>query len=98
VTYAEARAALAAARRAARLSPQAAVRARARLEERWRELATIGVADLVVRAAGDLADRHALRGYDAIHLATALASADAMATWDADLAAAGRLEGLAVVP
>ncbi|MDQ3210067.1 MAG: type II toxin-antitoxin system VapC family toxin [Actinomycetota bacterium] len=48
--------------------------------------------------AGDLAQRHALRGYDAVHLATALSVGQAlMATWDAELAHAAGDAGLAVV-
>ena len=57
--------------------------------------------DEVVRHAGDLAERHALRGYDAVHLASALAAAadDAvLVTWDDDLGRAARAEGLAIVP
>ena len=51
----------------------------------------IGVDAALARAAGDLAERHALRGYDAVHLASAIAIDDpglVMATWDRNLAAA----------
>jgi predicted nucleic acid-binding protein len=55
------------------------------------ELDVIGLDATLARAAGELAERHALRGYDAVHLASALAIDDprlVMATWDRDLAAA----------
>ena len=51
--------------------------------------------------AGELAERHALRGYDAVHLSTALAVADpdlVMATWDEDLARAAAALGRPAVP
>lgn len=55
----------------------------------------------MTRQAGDLAERHALRGYDAVHLATALALKDpdlVFVTWDRDLSAAARAAGRAVAP
>jgi uncharacterized protein len=54
-----------------------------------------------VRHAGHLAERHELRGYDAVHLASALdviAGEEPLVTWDTALADAARLEGLSVVP
>lgn len=53
----------------------------------------------VARSAGNLAEAHKLRGYDALHLAAALAPADpglAMATWDSDLIRAGPAAGLSL--
>jgi predicted nucleic acid-binding protein len=50
-------------------------------------------------AAGELAQRHGLRGHDAVHLAAALAAGDSdlvLATGDADLAASAASLGLAV--
>jgi len=56
----------------------------------------------LARHAGDLAERHALRGYDAVHLASALAidvpGELVIATWDGELAAAAVAEGRMVVP
>jgi len=60
----------------------------------------IGLDATLARAAGELAERHALRGYDAVHLASAIAIEDpdlVMATWDRDLAAAAA-QHRAVVP
>jgi uncharacterized protein len=48
-----------------------------------------------------LTHRHGLRGYDAVHLASALALTSTrivLATWDADLRRAAVTEGLAVAP
>lgn len=50
---------------------------------------------------GALAETHALCGYDAVHLASAIAIADpalVVATWDRDLADAAVRAGYAVVP
>lgn len=98
VTYAEARASLGAAARAGRVDGDGLERSRARLENLWRRLYVIDVTDLTVRMAGDLAERHALRGFDALHLATSLAlgAGSTFVTWDRRLADAARDRGLAV--
>lgn len=61
----------------------------------------IGLDAPLARTAGALAERHALRGYDAVHLASA-AAIDAphlvVATWDRDLADAAIAQELAVAP
>lgn len=69
--YPEARAALAAARRAGRLRSSGARTARASLEELWAAVEVIELTPRLAGRAGDLADRHSLRGYDAVHLASA---------------------------
>ena len=98
ITYAQARAALAAAARDRRLVGGARAEARRQLDDRWRELATASVSDDVVHLAGDLSDREGPRGYDAVHLATA-ALVDAgdvlFVTWDAPLAHAAARAGMA---
>lgn len=96
LSYAEARAALAAAGRAKRLSDKGLHHAKKSLERRFQEIDLIEVTSDVARSAGDLAERHALRGYDAVHLASALtlnAGSVVIVTWDRDLAQAGRAEG-----
>ncbi len=101
LVYPEARAAVAAAHRNGRLDAtqlRAAVRA---IDEIYEELTKVAVDAALARAAGGLAERRALRGYDAVHLASAFAidSPDVvLATWDRALAAAAVEEGLAVVP
>jgi predicted nucleic acid-binding protein len=60
----------------------------------------IGLDAALAQAAGELGQRHALRGYDAVHLASAIAIEDpdlVMVTWDFDLAAA-TAQHRAVVP
>lgn len=101
LVYPEARAAAAAAHRNGRLDAaqlRAAVRA---IDGIYEELTKISVDAALARTAGELAERRALRGYDAVHLASALAidSPDVvLATWDAALAAAAVEEGLVVAP
>ena len=100
IAYAEGRAALALAQRAGRL-PRGYHGARTSFDNAYDELEAVDVSDDIARYAGDLAERHALRGYDAVHLASALATAadDAvLVTWDDDLGRAARAEGLAIVP
>jgi len=96
ITYAEARAALARAGRDGRTTPREQATARRGLDMRWDALRQIGVTDGLVRLAGDLADRRALRGYDAVHLASALILGGevVMATWDRELSDAASEEGL----
>jgi uncharacterized protein len=102
IAYAEARAALAAAHRAGRLSDGRRRRTRALLDRRWAEIARIEVTNAIVGLAGDLAEREALRGYDAVHLATALTTgADdevLMVTWDRPLSEAAHRLGCSVAP
>lgn len=99
IAYAEGRAALALARRSGRL-PRGYQGARTSFDNAYDELEAVDVSDEIVRHAGDLAERHALRGYDAVHLASALAAGDdaVVVTWDDDLGHAARAEGLAIVP
>jgi predicted nucleic acid-binding protein len=99
LTYPESRAALAAAHRASRLSARRLRDAKGALETRFQEVDVVEVTDGVVRRAGDLCDSHALRGYDAVHLASALLidTPDVvLATWDVELAEAARIVGLDV--
>lgn len=99
LTYAEARAALAAARRGRRLSPRGLNEAKRAFEAIWGQMDLVEVTHGVVRSAGDLCDAHGLRGYDAVHLASAMiieAPDLVMATWDEDLSRAAVTAGLDV--
>jgi predicted nucleic acid-binding protein len=101
LAYPEARAALAAARRAERLTGRGHDRAVAELEALSSELTVVGVDERLARHAGQLAFEHGLRGYDAVHLASALALDAAetiLVTWDHDLSTAAAGAGLAVAP
>ncbi len=99
IAYVEARAALAWARRGGRLAAGDLERAKAALDDRFRSLDHVEVSASIVDSAADLAELHGLRGYDAVHLASALALEDSeliVVTWDRDLARAAGTEGLAV--
>jgi predicted nucleic acid-binding protein len=99
ITYAEARAALAAASRDQRLAGRARTAARETLDHRWLDLLEAVVSDEIVHLAGDLADREPLRAYDAVHLASALLASDGedllFATWDRALSRVARRLGVA---
>lgn len=97
--YPEARAALAAAQRAGRLTSGVYPQAVAEFEEKYEELIAVGVDQVIARSAGLQAESLGLRGYDAVHLATALDLGEeevALVTWDDDLDRAARSLGLAV--
>jgi uncharacterized protein len=101
LSYLEGRAALAAARRAGRLTSPRHAQAVADFEDVQRELLLVDADQALARHAGRLAGDLALRGYDAVHLATALALADGdvtLVTWDGDLSEAALKVGLAVAP
>ncbi|MEN3281469.1 MAG: uncharacterized protein V7607_2609 [Solirubrobacteraceae bacterium] len=69
------------------------------IDELFAELRVIGVDGPLVQSAGELAERHGLRGYDAVHLASAIGVNDpglVFATWDNDLGAAAIACGYAV--
>ena len=95
--YPEARAAIAAAGRARRISEERA--AVATLEELYGELRVIAIDEPLARDAGELASHHALRGYDAVHLASAIAVAGrevVLVTWDEQLGEAAHATGTLV--
>lgn len=99
LAYPEGRAALAAARRLDRLGEKEHREALAAFEELCTDLVSVGVDDEIATRAGGYAEDLGLRGYDAVHLATALELGDeeiAMVTWDKDLARAAELVGLGV--
>lgn len=97
LTYAEGRAALAAAHRAGRLSRKDFERSLETFESLHESLLSIEVDEDLVRAAGDHAIEFGLRGYDAVHLATALDLGDeevVFVTWDEALRRAASSMGL----
>lgn len=99
--YPESRAALAAAARSGRIDARAQTRAVGDLDHATTAMELVGVDHALARQAGRLAEEHALRGYDAVHLATALGIDDPnllIVTWDRDLARAGRRCGHPVAP
>jgi len=100
VAYAEARAALARAHRTARLSVRSYRSVLRSFEDAWGSLALVEASEPLVRLAGDLAERHALRGFDAIHLASAIllqretGQPVGFSAWDERLMAAAGVEGM----
>jgi predicted nucleic acid-binding protein len=97
--YAEARAALARAERMGRVDGRQLGRAIDELDALVDAVDFVEVTDQLVRVAGQLAEDHALRGYDAVHLAAALSVADddlVLVTGDRELAAAALDLGLGV--
>ena len=94
IGHVEVRAALAAARRAGRLTARQLGAAKNALSGLWSQLVVVEVTEALVLSAGDLAETAALRGYDAVHLAGALAlGADVVATADRELADAASALG-----
>jgi uncharacterized protein len=71
VAYAEARAAFARRLRETTLTSDEYAEVVAAFNAGWRDLDRIPVSDEVAYSAGELAERYALRGFDAIHLASA---------------------------
>jgi predicted nucleic acid-binding protein len=100
VSYVEARAAFARMRREGALSgPELRAIVR-RLDEDWRFYGIVEVSDALVRRAGALAEKRALRAFDSIQLAAALEVRDGGAPlefvcFDDRLRAAARAERLA---
>ncbi len=70
VTFAETRATMSRLRREKRLAPAHYAEAKRSFMEDWPKFLTISVTDDLARSAGDLAEKHGLRGVDAVHLAT----------------------------
>ncbi|HET8619776.1 MAG TPA: type II toxin-antitoxin system VapC family toxin [Acidimicrobiales bacterium] len=101
LAYPEVCAALAAAGRDHDLTPTEVGQARRFWEELWAAVRPVELTAAVTRRAGYLCARHALRGADAAHLASALAVADpdlVVAVWDRRLHAGAVAERLAVAP
>ncbi|MEN8114337.1 MAG: type II toxin-antitoxin system VapC family toxin [Actinomycetota bacterium] len=101
IAYPEVRAALAMASRRGRLSGSESAAAKLRWESMWKALSIIDTSQPIVELAGDLAEEHRLRGFDAVHLASLLSASVAhtiVATWDRDLAGAAAAIGYSIAP
>ncbi|WP_291425610.1 type II toxin-antitoxin system VapC family toxin [Deinococcus sp.] len=72
ITYVEMRAALASRRARKLMSGAAYTQALRAFEGDWAAVANIAVNEDLLKQAGDLAERHQLRAYDAVHLAAAV--------------------------
>lgn len=98
VAYPEARAALAHARRIGRVTAQQLRSAVDELGQRCEEIDLVDIDDALAQRAGDLAEEHALRGYDAVHLAAAFLVNDSdlvLVAGDRPLLSAATAAGLA---
>lgn len=100
ITYPEARSGLARAVRGGRLSQDGYKTAVAEFENDWPWYGIQDVTRPLAQTAGDLAARHFLRGFDAVHLASAvvlqreLGEAVTFSSGDDRLMAAAAVEGL----
>lgn len=70
IAYPEARAALARRRREGGLASAEFQVAKEAFERRWQDVIGIPATTQLCREAGELAERYALRGFDAVHLAS----------------------------
>jgi len=101
LAYPEVRAALATAGRAHRLAPAEQRRAEAMWEDFWAATRTVELTEIITAHAGHLASRHALRGADAVHLASLLAVGAAetlFAVWDQKLRTGAEAAGARLAP
>jgi len=101
LAYPEVRAALAAAGRNHDLNQAGQAAAQDAWEEYWAATRPVMLTRAVERNAGELAARHALRGADAVHLASALAISQPgliVAAWDRRLRDGAQAAGLAIAP
>lgn len=99
--YPEARATAASARRGRRISTATLRRAVDGIDGLCDEMDVIGLDPDLAHSAGELAEAHGLRGYDPVHLATALSIGSGsmlLATWDGDLARVALAAGCNVSP
>lgn len=101
LAYPEVRAALGAAARNHDLGEPELDDAEQAWEDYWAATRPVELTAAVERHAGHLARVHALRGADAVHLASALAIGDpdlVVAVWDRRLHAGARAAGMRVAP
>jgi predicted nucleic acid-binding protein len=70
VAYAETRAALARLRREGMLTPSKLTSAKREFDQQWPTYLSLEATDPLCRAAGELAEKYSLRGFDSIHLAS----------------------------
>lgn len=101
LVYPEAGAALAAAQRAKRIELPVLRKVQKDLTSLCQAITLIEVDEVLSKQAGNLAEQYRLRGYDAVHLATAITVNDGdlvLATWDRDLNAAAIFAGCDTAP
>jgi uncharacterized protein len=103
LAYVEARAAFARKRRERGVGPKDYRNIVQNLDNDWESYFVVDISDTLVKMAGQLAEKHALRGYDAIHLASALTlrregdQPVAFSCFDGRLSVAAHREGLKII-
>lgn len=101
IAYAETRASFARKWREGQLDYGSHTEAVVGFESDWSTFARLSVSNAIAYRAGDLAQRYSLRGYDAVHLATALRFAERLddvvfIALDLKLVDAARSAGLSI--
>jgi predicted nucleic acid-binding protein len=102
IAYAEIRAALARRHREGAISLEALTHAKSALLSDWQRIFVVPVLPSIAISAGETAEQYALRGMDAVHLATAFwlqTEQDepvTLAAWDMRLVEAAATAGLSV--
>lgn len=100
IAYAETRAAFARRYREKAFTSAEFNRIKKYFDKDWGSYLTLNLTGEIVRLAGDLAEKHALRGFDSIHLASAfilrreLSAPIAFSCFDDNLQKASKLENL----
>lgn len=103
IAYAEARAAFARKRREQAVTLRDYRTIVQDLDNDWESFFVVDVSESLIKRAGQLAERAALRGYDAVHLASAVIMAEqgdqavTFACFDEKLSRAARRQGLTVL-
>jgi predicted nucleic acid-binding protein len=103
LAYVEARAAFARKRRERDLSARDYRDLVQDFDHDWERYLIVDISDALVKFAGRLAEKHALRGYDAVHLASAVTVRKegdrpvSFSCFDARLLRAARREGLKII-
>jgi uncharacterized protein len=103
LAYVEARAAFARKRRERGLGPQDYRNILQNFNGDWQSYFAVDISEASVKMAAQLAEKHALRGYDAIHLASAVTlrregdQLVASSCFDGRLSLAARREGLKTI-
>jgi uncharacterized protein len=102
VAHIEATAALTRMRRGGRISPRQFDTGLSDLERLWDSLFTHAVTDRLIEAASSAARNHALRAYDALHLATVTSFQEVrqltLACWDRELRDAASKCSISLIP
>lgn len=100
ISYVETRAALSRKQKESGINKRDYELVKQEFEIDWNKYFLLHVSNEIIKAAGDLAEKHGLRGFDALHLASALALREGSATSvsfssaDAKLTKAARSENL----